>query len=472
MHSSSEDEGPAKARAHRRNGAASPDGYTNALSAALEITGSAATGSKAGSRPSSSRSKSSSKPSSGSRRSKGSSSSSAEDYGDAPFTWHEFLATVAAIDHPDIVRQQRQQQLQQQQSAAEGLVGMLSLGPIAEGVEPAPSPSLGLHSRTAPGYTLALEDTGTATFPNGVAGAAAAAVLAGRASPPASARRTPTPPLDPRPAAAAAPRSIRGQQPLSLDLLDSELQSLGLGAAEAEPKTPYLLVHGPSSGGAAGQWQTDEAAADSTEPNPISARRWPGLQDEQRPASPRTVNGVSSGAPTQLSPRTAAGGGSPAGVRAQPSIIITPMEGAEQQGSGSGGGAVQHRQRRVTLFTESMRQRGESPEPGTKSIYNHQLHTSGRRAGRLVQQDAADELLDLLGDAPAGAAAVRSAGGPQELLGSGAGSAAADVLLLAGMNSSSVEPSITAKAIKRRKAAGAVSPVQEERACSKQERMC
>jgi hypothetical protein len=119
---------------------------------------------------------------------------------------------------------------------------------------------------------------------------------------------------------------------------------------------------------------------------------------------------------------------------------------------------MQHRQRRVTLFTESMRQRGESPEPGFKSIYNQQLYPAGRKAGGLAQQDPMGDLLDLLGDAPAGPGATRSAaGGGQDLAGATGGNAAADVLLLAGMSGSSVEPSITAKAIKRRKAAGAVS---------------
>ncbi|WIA07983.1 hypothetical protein OEZ85_007455 [Tetradesmus obliquus] len=144
-----------------------------------------------------------------------------------------------------------------------------------------------------------------------------------------------------------------------------------------------------------------------------------------------------------------------------PGILVTPREG-EQQGSGSGG-SPPRQQRRVTLFTESMRQRGESPEPGTKSIYNHQLHTAaaaGRTLGGLTQRDAAEELLDLLGGAPAGSstAAGRSYGGAQDVLGAAVpGSSAADMLLLAGMGSSCVEPSITAKAIKRRKAAGAVS---------------
>jgi hypothetical protein len=300
-----------------------------------------------------------------------------------------------------------------------------------------------------------------------VAGAAAAAALAARASPPASSRRTPTPPLDPQPAAAAAAaaaRGVGGQRGLSLDLLDSEIQSLGLELApvEAEPKTPYLLVHGPSSSGlaAAGQQQIAEDAAQGAGiSSSASPRRWPNLQDEPRPASPRTVNGVSWGAPTQLSPRTSAiGGGSPTSVRAQPGILITPREG-EQQASGSGSNAVQqHRQRRVTLFTESMRQRGESPEPGSKSIYNQQLYPASRKLGGAGQQDTVGDLLDLLGDAPAGAAVMRSTGGggAQDVLGGAGGSAAADVLLLAGMSRSSVEPSITAKAIKRRKAAGAV----------------
>jgi hypothetical protein len=104
-----------------------------------------------------------------------------------------------------------------------------------------------------------------------------------------------------------------------------------------------------------------------------------------------------------------------------------------------------------------MRQRGESPDPGTKSIYNQQLHGSGRKAGAVGQQDATSELLELLGDAAAGAGAMRGPGGPQDFLNGSLGNSAADVLLLAGMSSSSVEPSITAKAIKRRKAAGAVS---------------
>jgi hypothetical protein len=339
------------------------------------------------------------------------------------------------------------------------MAGMLALGPIAEGVEPAPSPSPGRHDRTAPGYTLALEEDGIATLSNGVAGAAAAA-LAARASPPASSRRTPTPPLDPQPAAAAAAaaaRGVAGRRPLSIDLLDSEIQSLGLGAVEAEPKMPYLLVHGPSSSGAAaGQRQLGEDTAQGAgiTSSSGSARKCPHLEDEPRPASPRTVNGVIWGALTQLSPcASAIGGGSPTGVRAQPGILITPREGEQQQASGnSGGGAVQHRQRRVTLFTESMRQRGESPEPGSKSIYNHQLYPASRKAGGLGQQDAVGDLLDLLGDAAAG-----SGGGAQDVLGATGGSAAADVLLLAGMSRSSVEPSITAKAIKRRKAAGAVS---------------
>ncbi|WIA28050.1 hypothetical protein OEZ86_010635 [Tetradesmus obliquus] len=189
-----------------------------------------------------------------------------------------------------------------------------------------------------------------------------------------------------------------------------------------------------------------------------------GKQGSQQPYHRRRsseaagTNGVSWGAPTELSPRTAAAAGSPSGVRAQPGILVTPREG-EQQGSGSGG-SPPRQQRRVTLFTESMRQRGESPEPGTKSIYNHQ-HTAaaaGRKSGGLTQPDAAEELLDLLGGAPAGSstAAGRIYGGAQDVLGAAVpGSSAADMLLLAGMGSSCVEPSITAKAIKRRKAAGA-----------------
>lgn len=453
--SSSDEEGwfgGGKARKDRTGKKSWPEGSDPALSAAQENTGMPEQQRKrtsgSGSRPTSSRP----------------TSSSVAGVDDAPFSWQEFLSTLAAIDYPDVIRQQKQEAFLEQQQQRQGSGGFkgAELGPIAEGVENGsnsacnalnPSPTVNIFS-----HSMGADGAGAATLSHGMAAVAAAAVAAGPAEAVAAGSRPVTPSgggLVPKPPASPSPlaghQNVRSHQQLSLEVLDSELQSLGLQTAAAEPETPCVLVHGQSSSGAV------SAAAGAKAGSGESSLIWPGLVDRSPQSSPR-----------------------PAGVRAQPGILITPREGEPGRDS-SNSGSLSHRgpppkERRVTLFTESMKKKGEGPaaaEPSSPRVFRYNptsqpSQPSALKGGSSYVPDL-DDVLEMSGAPnsarPAGgnglpaAAATPAvpAAGPQELLLSTAASEAADVLLLEGLVGTSVEPSITAKAIKRRKQAGVVS---------------
>ncbi|KAF8072369.1 NaCP60E [Scenedesmus sp. PABB004] len=405
---SSEDE------AARRGGADPPHGYGRALADALRLTGGREADGRAG---------------------------GAAAWGELPFSWTEFLGTVAAIDHPLAVRAQRlarQQALAAQ--AGGGGAPAATLGPIAEATEALASPTAtGL--RRAAGCSLELEGAGTATLSRGLGVAAAAAAAAAGGAPAAGggdgggggAGLVPRPPLGPRPAPAA--RAARAQQPLSVAALESELRGLGLppqGGA-AEPQTPSLVVSGgtPALHGVSWPGLFDaelEGLGPAREPPAADAvRAAPGLGGE--PATEPSPRGALHG----LSPRLRGGAGPP---------------------------------KRVTLLTESMRHRGEGPAvpaapgepPGSpRHIYNPgalAAHPAGCLKGGAPAASDLDDLIDLPPPAAwPGAGPASAAPEPLARAASGFDAPALEPLELGAP----LEPSITTSAIRRREAAAAAT---------------
>eukprot|EP00878_Enallax_costatus_P021617 GHUV01022902.1.p1 GENE.GHUV01022902.1~~GHUV01022902.1.p1 ORF type:complete len:630 (+),score=179.74 GHUV01022902.1:127-2016(+) len=356
-----------------------------------------------------------------------------------PFTWHEFLSTVQAIDYPVLVQEQQQASLAASLRAS---ANAATLGPIAEGVEsdsePASKASAHMPGPPDPGFNTAFEGEGVASFSKGVAAAAAAAAAAdGRTL-------SPRPPSGPKPATTSRGRP----QQLMLDSIENEIASLGLQSGQAEPATPLLLVHGNSTA------QTATAAADPAEAGGLGSPSrvqhssdsdsredsghasgvWPGLKDHD------------SGSDSEGSTDRDSGG------RAlNDSSASSGKEPRIGSGDSRDSGSRPVKPRRVTLFTESMRVRHEGPQAPAESKHTYNPDSkpshaggSGLRASAAVRGSGYDDAAD-------------STAAEFELDGGLAVGAGFDDSLLRNGAVASPEPSITAKAIKRRKAAAGVS---------------
>lgn len=412
----SSDEDSRERRSSKRAGARAgqqeqPSGYADALAESLQAAGIQDRDSR-----------------SSKKRSKQSSSTSTAEE-EAPFTWHEFLSTINAIDHPSKVREQ-------QQAAAAGSfrassTAAATLGPIAEGVESdSDSPAQVPRHRPASGYTAALGGEGAATISHGVA-AAAAAIVAHVMSP--------RPPAGPKPATA---NRSRPQQQLVLDNIESELASLGLQPGNEESTTPFLLLKSNNSAGTAAA-ETDVGDSSRGASAGRLQQTWPGLEDE---SSPDPAVAAEAGS-ASLRPQS----GSAFSSRPQG----TPhFESEDSRDSPS----QPTKPRRVTLFTESMRLRNQGPQAPNSPRHSYKpdrapshAGASNLRASAAVAMPEGDELVE---DARG---AVGSAAGGAEDGYARSPSTQFDAALLLDGAVASVEPSITAKAIKRRKAAAGVS---------------
>eukprot|EP00879_Flechtneria_rotunda_P003098 GHRR01003319.1.p2 GENE.GHRR01003319.1~~GHRR01003319.1.p2 ORF type:complete len:774 (+),score=289.52 GHRR01003319.1:119-2323(+) len=352
------------------------------------------------------------------------------DNGSASFTWHEFLSTVAAIDHPHIVWRQQQQQ---KEHLTSDRVRDRGLGPIAEGVQTASASGSVSGAASRSPYR---SSTGAASLSGSIATAPAAA-------------KAPKPPTSPRPALCSS-RNMRSVQQLAVDDLDSKLQSLGFPQAGAdEPATPCLMGNGQGAKAiAAVQANAAGALRPGTAPDSSSNSQWHEWHDADGSGFEVNANGE------------AAQGRHEALSRGQPAAESS--SGSEIDGSKPPGGTNHHHQqqhqhqkdpnKRVLFSSEDRNDSLAAPassghynpnstlgHPGMGSSYPS-THTLGF-----------DNILEL-------PSAGTSTAGGQALQGRAAHGGDLDVVsLLSAGGGLLVEPSVTAKAIKRRKAAGAVT---------------
>ena len=279
------------------------------------------------------------------------------------FTWQEFLSTVAAINYPSLVRQQQQLLLQQElqrvaadaaaaapraagvQTAAVGggsAKAAACLGPIAEGLEDtdaAADRAASPQPNAAPAVVFSSPaDVGRLSF------RCESGQVTARPLPAASGGRASHEQLQrPSSAAAGAAAASGGgsgsrvrspvQHKLALDDLDKELASLGLAptaaAGGAEPTTPSCFSERTSGG--------SDADTHAYASRPHHARE---AASQQGSAAGSAVADVEAGTGAESAHEAAA-------VAAPESPAKPPKDNT----------------RRVTLFTESMRHRGECPAP-------------------------------------------------------------------------------------------------------------
>jgi hypothetical protein len=295
--------------------------------------------------------------------SKPASKSSQQQHGEdeADFTWQEFLATVAAINYPSLHRMQQQGQLllaDGSKSTAATAKSAASLGPIAEGLEHMDAAVPDQHvAPPSPKQRGASADVGRLSFSS--PGQVTAREMAGQAFDSPAQQQQPASPE--KPGRTSPARSPELQQ-LALGDLDEELASLGLQPTGAEPKTPTLMFG--SSAGSSFSRSAAAAAEDSL---------WPGLDADTAEYSRRHAGSPS--APTEASPAAV-------GPREAPAQSAPEAKPAKDPA------------RRVTLFTESMRNRGECPAPPRSPRFEQ--HRVNSKAARPAAASGAklDEILD------------------------------------------------------------------------------
>jgi len=347
------------------------------------------------------------------------------------YTWQEFLATVSAITYPSTLRAQQQQHLQQNLMPMCGSVAYVnhgaapssaaSLGPIAEGLEDVEVTAS--HSAPLPTVSTAAAVAAPArlSFSNDDGHVTARSLQLAAAHPPLTQLARPTSPL------AAAESGSRAKSPklrqLALDDIDKDLASLGLQPIGVEPATPSFTVGGNNLGcTAAGGGSCPRLGASTDECSNTHATKIllsaPGLPQ------PQTLPGTA-----------AAGADAAAATTAAAAAVDHPtaIAGTKPTKDGS---------RRVTLFTESMRNRGECPAPPRSPRFTERPSSSAMKQNPALLSGGLDALLDL-------AAAGPEPGRPGSMPVPAAGTSSTAALLALG----SVEPAITAQAIRRRKAA-------------------
>jgi hypothetical protein len=165
-------------------------------------------------------------------------------------------------------------------------------------------------------------------------------------------------------------------QQLALDDIDKELASLGLGQSGTEPGTPSLMFGSTTAAEGA-------AAADGM---------WAGMN-----ADPKKYLNMHSG---ELAPAAATGPAASASVEPP---LLAPSQPVEPK-------PAKDPARRVTLFTESMRERGECPAPPRSPRFEQRgLGSKGVKQTGLASASGAQ--LDELIDAHASLGAGPTAGG-------------------------------------------------------------
>lgn len=340
------------------------------------------------------------------------------------FTWQEFLATVAAINNPSVHRQQQQAlALSWQHSSLQGEgsqgaggfsgKGSASLGPIAEGLEGADALATDQHSapagapksprRAAPGdrasFDLSRISLSSPSRPDGQQLTARQLHAEGAAGGAVNQQQQ-----QERLASAAWSRSPVLQQ-LALEAIDKDLASLGFQPTGAEPETPtvgFSSSHGGSKADKvpAGSHATVTAAATAAGTAVANDKMWAGLDGDTQEYTRKH------GAADSLAAASAGDVSSPA-VAAAPSAAAQPEQPAPPPPEAR---PAKDPARRVTLFTESMRERGECPAPPRSPRFADRRtdsHSQRRPAGALLSGSKLDDMLD----SAAAAASPPTAGG-------------------------------------------------------------
>lgn len=334
------------------------------------------------------------------------------------FTWQEFLATVAAINYPNVYRQQQQQlsreaSLSRDGGGPKGLTSFTakasaSLGPIAEGLEGVDAAALDQHAAPASpkqqhkdASERVSPDASRASFSCDHLGGQLTARSLGAAAPAAD---TATSQQQQRVFSAARARSPAVQQ-LALADIDKELTTLGLQPIGADPETPTNMFGSPSSSKSAAK--AASAAASSIKGLGSSARG-----KAAAPAAPpvnasaaTTAGGdgmwAGPNADTQEYARTHPAAESPSG--AAPAAAIAAVAAAEtHMPTPPEGRPAKDPSRRVTLFTESMRERGECPAPPRSPRFERATDSQAKRNQHTLSGAKLDEILDSAAGATAG----------------------------------------------------------------------
>jgi hypothetical protein len=350
------------------------------------------------------------------------SSSSSGGYGSGDvdeadsFTWQEFLATVAAINYPSVHRQQ-QQALSRQHSSlqgdgsrgAGGLSGKASasLGPIAEGLEgadaiaidqhPAPTGAPKSPRRAAPAQqerTSFDHSRISLSSPGRQDGQQLTARQLTTEAPAAASGAAHSHPQQQQPRLASAARSRSPVlQQLALADIDKDLASLGFQPTGAEPGTPTVGFSSSQGGSKSAKAPAGSSAA-------VADDMWAALEGDTQEYARR--HGAAD------SPAAASSAGvvsSPAAAAAAAALSEQPVPVPPE------GKPAKDPARRVTLFTESMRERGECPAPPRSPRFaDRHTDSRGQRrpAGVLLSGSKLDEILD---SAAAAAASSPTTGG-------------------------------------------------------------
>lgn len=291
---------------------------------------------------------------------------------EADFTWQEFLATVAAINYPSLHRMQQQGQLLLEEGSAKTVAtakSAASLGPIAEGLEHMDAAVPDQHVAPAsPKVRGAPTDVGRLSFSS--PGQLTVRKMAGQAvDGPAQQQQQPHKQQEsPSKLGCTSPTRAPALQQLAMDGLDKELASLGLQSTGAEASTP-TLTFGSSAGSSFGRAAAASAAEDSL---------WPGLDADTAEYSRRHA-------------------GSPGARTGSPAPAAATREAPAQ--SAPEAKPAKDPARRVTLFTESMRNRGECPAPPRSPRFEQRVNSkaarqlaapSGLKLDELLEQHAAE----------------------------------------------------------------------------------
>lgn len=326
-----------------------------------------------------------------------------------PYTWHEFLRTVEAIDYPSRVREQQTVAA----NVASGTTalqpaGILALlGPIAEGVEP------------DMGSTAKLDGTRTAAS-EGYVDAPGVPASATRHMAAAGEHRvmSPRPPTAPKPGSAGRSRT---PQQVVLDSLEDEIRGLGLQpeSTASEQTLPGTNRHRPPS---------SEGSLELALPPENVGSIWPGLQEADT---------------FELVAPVAKAANEDVGVRKLPDL--SEADGSLNGARSEDPSAHQHKPRRQQAHT-SARSVGFciASEADSKTVARSS--ESGRRTAAASRFD---DILQATASSPIPSGSLCGVSSPATVVGFDAG-----LLLDGGL--ASVEPSITAKAIKRRRAAAGV----------------
>jgi hypothetical protein len=337
------------------------------------------------------------------------------------FTWQEFLATVAAINYPNKYRQQ-QQQLSRQASLVRGAGGCkghisftakasASLGPIAEGLEvvgavvtdqnAAPASHKQQHRGVADRVSA---DASTVSVSSAHPGAQLTARSIGAPADSATPEKQQQQQL--LSAASARPPAV---QQLALEEVDQEWSSLGLQPTGADPTTPTVLFG--STSGSKTAWKPASSSSSSSGIMGLGGSGGKLAVAAAAAAAGATAAGAADGmwavldADAQLYARAQAAPDADTGSAAAATAVAATAAAETRMPIPPEGRPAKDPSRRVTLFTESMRERGECPAPPRSPRFERGNDSQGKRHNLTLSGAKLDEILDSAATAAAGAAA-------------------------------------------------------------------